>query len=1382
MANYKLNWETFDWSRFEELCILIAEYNYPDCDFQKFLKQGHKQYGTDLHSFDYKSGTKLYVQCKHVGELSENDLDTLIKKFTTEELVKKTSHFILATKVDTNTPHLLGPIDKYKDSFIKDYKIEFHCWGKLDLEKYLKNNWGIVYEYFGKEAADSFCTPQLKDITFSNLKAIKDFIPRRIFLSNKDTDIEFHWYFNKPKLEDLLQILTNERITSKRICLIGDAYQGKSTYLKHSAFLLKELGNNLVPLLIEIKDVNIEPIEGILQRNYGQWKSIPLKDIVFFIDGLDEAPTDKFREMIKHIKEFAKITPSANIILSCRKQFYNQTGIKECLEQFTLYELYSIQEEERNEYLKMILTGEIAKFLSLVKKAGIIGFLQHPFYLINLVEEYNSSGKIPKSKVDVIELFIRKAFETSKTRSIRGGKIIEDEIVKFQQIIAKFALALQFAGVNSFKYEEIQQLFEVDELELLQHNSMVQVSNNSWSFVNAIFQEHFAALLLTKLSYAQIIEFATVGANLKKIRSKWLQTISSLLSILPQNASLFKQILALVEKDNIELLFQCEPSKFDTSVKEKLLKKLIAKCIVSDSRTVVVYENTIGEFVDGVQPGINYLVECLSQDDISENVKQVCSRILRFVQIRENTKTAIVDLLLKLISKTSSSYYAGQLVQLLVAQKLGDKNLLLKLVTFFTEKHEYRDNVYELINALELHEVFYNYALEGIPYLIFHNKGVNHHGSSFALEELFISTNSRANFWKLFKKMQDDEWLEFYRDKSITSDNFIKRLFDKCIELHKRDPFIIFPIVSYIQAIGKKYLRNEFEDIDRFLDATETHKIALRLLINRIFDDNDWELGGLVTEDCYDYVLFEFEDGEKPLEALRNCISGLRYKKKNEISNQFVKLCDDATEERIFDKTHWGANDEYARLEKIRRTNDKKYIVSAKKFKEGVTKYFKAYGKKGIPANDLYVDPSDRLERRQFDSHLIFRFLLDFRRNHNVVYLKDCLRFLENEDAFDFFRAEEILQYNFDSVEDKEFYLSLLRKYYNNRLPKANFANCIWIINGHYFSRRVERQLVEIFKKFDFDTSEEYLLEMIWLDLSGIRLFHKQQWGNREKSLSELILEKLSTPGIRKLKEKILANLKIGISHYSVLSTHFALCSHLKIFGAKDEVLKAMNENQRDIYLRDVVDVYLELGGEMSEVVDLVNKMDHYDEYAYFHLILLISKDYFQDALNSLRKALNSHGAERGFLIQVAKHLAYFGDIQGFKFLMQEIRKNKESPYSIQGHLAVHNVDTRLALNEIFDLMYLVVDPAYEDRSHFTESARDILVELLYGFASKSESDLEKVVSFCEEVVIDLKKKKYESATYFNFYIDRMIENFRNSDKSIKTISEFKSILNSITY
>lgn len=1380
-SRYRLSWETFDWSEFQRLCILIAQYKFPECDFQEYLKQGHKQHGTDLLSFDYRNGSLMNVQCKHVKKMSEADILNIVHEFTSNDLVKKTTHFILATSFDINSPLLTKAILKIKENLRTSHQIQFHCWGKTEIEKYLEDNWRIVYKYFGRVAADEFCIPQLKNNVFNTLKPVIDYIPRKIFQSTVYPDGGFAWSFNR-QLEDLIEILTSNVVISRKICIIGDAYQGKSSYLKQTAFLLKDHNLRLYPLLIDIKDVIIGPIEDILNQTFGQWKSIPLKDIIFFIDGLDEAPTDKFREMVKYIKLFAKDTPYVNIVISCRKQFYNQLGVREELEQFEAFELFKIQEEQRDAYLQKSLTGSIPKFLALVKKRGIIGFLDHPFYLVNLVEEYNISQNIPESKIGVIELFIKKAYDSSLGRRLKQGQILQDELYKFKQVIARFALALQFAGVNAFKYEEVQQIFNTDDRELLQHNSMIGINDSMWSFTNAMFQEHFAALLLSKLTFNQIKEYATVGVKFKKIRAKWIQTISSLLSILRSNNSLFNQIFNLIKNDNIELLFQGEPSKFDGNFKKNLLENLVEKCIQTNTRPVIVYEDTISNFIDGVNPAIAYLISCLTRNDITEHIKDVCIRILRPMEIPDFFKDEILKAAVQEIKKTSDAYYAGQLIQLLASHNYGDQHLLDKLIKYFPESHEYRDDIYELIITLNLHEQYYNYALEGMPYLLNYNKKTSHHGSWRTLEELLLATNSRSNFWKLFKKMQDSQWLEFYQHRTASSEDFVSRLFAICTEFYKTDPLIILPIAAYIETIGRQNLRHEFKEVDQFLEKTDSHYLAVRLLINKIFEDNSWEIGAIITSDSYDYILFEFEESNKDFKSLRNCISGLRYKKKEEISNQFSQLCDDATEGRVFDKTHWGEHEEYLKLENQRKENDRTYVISVENFREGVIKYFNAYGKKTIPENDLYVEVNDRFERKQFDSNFVFRFLIKWRRNNASVYLRDCLKFLDNKHNFEYFRAEEIINYTFDNESDKKFYYGILKEYYYKQLATSNFENCKWNIDNNYHWKPMENMLGDIFKKFEFETSEEYLTEMIWLDESGISSLNSNIY-TRNESLSELIIKKLSNSGVQKLKRKILLNIRNGIKSLNVLGTHLALCRHFKIKEAKYDILKIIqNEEYRKIYLGDIVDIYLELGGDINEIVELISKLVNYNEYWYLHLIKLISPNYTQEAIISLTKALLQIETNEEVRIDVAKHLASLGDLRGFKFLIKLIRENKKSPYSIQGQLAIHNVDTTSGLKELEDLMYLVVDEKYKDENHFSESASNILIELLYGFAGKSETDLEKVIEFCEKAMNDLKKKHDKNATDFNFFMNRMTENFRSSEKTSKNIFDIKNIIENLTY
>ena len=76
----------------------------------------------------------------------------------------------------------------------------------------------------------------------------------------------------------------------------------------------------------------------------------------------------------------------------------------------------------------------------------------------------------------------------------------------------------------------------------------------------------------------------------------------------------------------------------------------------------------------------------------------------------------------------------------------------------------------------------------------------------------------------------------------------------------------------------------------------------------------------------------------------------------------------------------------------------------------------------------------------------------------------------------------------------------------------------------------------------------------------------------------------------------------------------------------------------------------------------------------------------------------------------------------------------------------------------------------------FHDSAKDIILEWLNSFSAKTEDDLLLVVTFLEDQIEKL-TLKYENTMDLNWYINRMVENFRNSDSAVKTIPEIGTII-----
>jgi methylthioribose-1-phosphate isomerase len=93
--------------------------------------------------------------------------------------------------------------------------------------------------------------------------------------------------------------------------------------------------------------------------------------------------------------------------------------------------------------------------------------------------------------------------------------------------------------------------------------------------------------------------------------------------------------------------------------------------------------------------------------------------------------------------------------------------------------------------------------------------------------------------------------------------------------------------------------------------------------------------------------------------------------------------------------------------------------------------------------------------------------------------------------------------------------------------------------------------------------------------------------------------------------------------------------------------------------------------------------------------------------------------------------------------------------------------------------MYLVVDETYYDARPFHDTARYLILEWIYQLAAKSEEDLIQVAEFLEKSKENL-QKTIPGAVQMNWYINRIFENFRGSDKTTRSIKDIGLILKSI--
>lgn len=1389
-VNTEIPWNSFDWKLFQNLCISLAEEVFPGTLFDEYLKQGAPQEGIDLLSLKKESGKFVTIQCKRVKNFDEPALKKIIETFLAGEFAERSDRFIIAVSAETHHKDIQLPIYDWKNKVYEERKIELEVWGREDLEKHLQKHWSLTEYFFGKAIADSYCILQVFNPDFPLLSPIRNYISRKITTVVKQDDQHRFWY--RENLLDLQEIFLSHRTAPQHICIVGGPYYGKSIYLRQVAYQLSKEDNPFYPLFIEVKQFMVQPIEQLLDSRYGAWQSIPSRQLILFIDGLDEARTDQFVDMVHSIQTFTSKYPVFHVVLSCRKLFYDQYNIPDLLPKFSFYELYRLEEGKVEDYLKEALGRKYEFFINAINTAQLGTALYQPFYLENIVSQYKENRRLPASKIAVVEYFIKNAYDRSKGRQLSGGRILGQQLKLFQQTIKRFALALQIAGLNAMNDEMIQELFTSQEQELLQHNSMVSASDGWWSFTNAMFQEHFCALALSGHSIQQIVSVSSVGLNIKKIKTKWLQTLASLVSLLNEEDQLFNELLDYFRSDNIELLFQVEPTKFQKDFRFRLLKDYIDKVNKQQVRSTVVTESRVGEFVDGISEALEYLLSILESNEASDTVKITCCDVLESVSIESKYHDRLRAIVIRQIGQTQNDYYASNLVGIIVSANAGTKVLidLLVAATKFEKVHEYRQSIYKLILQTDLVDTYYQFAIDGITHLITYNKGMTHAGSEYRLEELLLETNSYINIRLLFQAIASKEWIETFHHYRSRNENFLCKLLEKCASLVQTMPWVIFPVCDFMIKMPRYELEGALDYLDKLFSDPQAEMLAVHLFCLDRSRKFDWQTGVIVTVASFDYLLHEFEERGADRNELGNFMYGLHFRHDGEYE-KFWQSLDGLLQGQLSRDSTNNNNDskEYQNTEKIKRDNDRILIESKENMRKGVEAFFEAHGKKSIDIDELFIDGSSQLRRYQFESNFLFRHMIDCKQKANGnIRLSACLNGLRETDKDDWFqyRRAHFLLHSYSEDEYWPFYKQLLHEQFIKGLNDFNFVNVYLDMKGVTKYNPYAAQIGELFVEFGFEAPLEKLPHLLWLDIDGIRSFKSDDWNTtrpsnqQSQSIAQLVIQSAGNENLDLVCDEVLKHIEIGIQAKDVLGSHFAICARFNVKEAAGEMLCHIKRGTFEPYRTvDLVKAYLGVDGDGQEVLSYFESLTDFESYTFLNLIEVLIVPFPQAVHVVIKKAFKSETIQYENKIGLARRLAQLADINGFLFLVDEVVRLEKAPYTIQGTIDVHFINTAEALKAIDRIVFMVIDPKYDDQTMFHESARSIIMEWLNGLASKSEKDLMLVLEFLQNKITELEPTYGEKAKFFNFYIERMLENFRSTDNEKIQPAEIAEILNS---
>jgi hypothetical protein len=1386
----KLKWEQLDFRDFQRLSLQVAQVLFPDQLFEEYLKQGNKQHGIDIRNIRPAERPDIYFQCKNEkGFNTTGKVESALQEFLTGKFAQPGSRFFIITSAELQTTNRQNWIDQRRQEVMASHQVDFSCLDVNFLEQNLETQWRIVDQFFGRAEAEHVCQKDLRLDIVEKLKPVTDPIPRRVVQRpESNTLAELFWCATNALRVHLTEVFTKDRLTAHQICLLGDPYQGKSTYLQQVAYELANSGQRIKPVLLDMKSYNVGMVESLLDQACGEgWKQIATKDFVLIFDGLDETPAGHLVEMMKNIRTFAESYYYVNIIVSCRSLFYEDYGMREIIGCFRVYEICPLEGEDIQQYLRRQLGGRPEKFMKAAMQNGLVSWLYHPFYLVTLIAEYKEKRKLPESSLNTVKTFIQRAFEKAKSRLLNDGETVRQKYDQFETAVKKLAMALQLAGKNAFTQAEIDKLFpSSEEKELLRINPMITENRGHWSFTNAFLQEHLAATHLAAMEYDKILDLVSVGQRIRKIRTKWIQTVSSVLAMIAAKSDLFKKLIELVKTDSPELIFQTERSIYPAPFKLDALKKFVHYLVANNIWPLISRPESVGIFVADVPGAATYLIECISNPTFSDDKKELCCRILQQVPPTEPDKTTLLSLFLDQIETTHRISYAGELVGVLAAHKMGNTGTIASVIAIPDQNrhHPFRDKMYEWILQLNLVKEYWLYGIEGLPILLRYNRPTTHGGSEYGIQSFLSEFTNLKQARSLFRALGTREMLTFPKLMGIGKEGFYKKVFRKCTELFEnggksKDGRILVVVSDFIKTVGSYYFRRDFPEIDEFLENTGTHAPVTRLLMKDLLSGQYWEPGPIIPEEAVDILLAEFDDGHYDPSVLRIPAMALYPPNKLTATAEFEERCIGATGGAVFPKIDQKQQQKINQAEQKRQANNLKTARSRRSFQNGVKKYFQLQRKEMLTLQDLYQFAHQDSLINIAGTDLIIAFIRMIIERNIPGTLKNCLANLQDDTDFEYFRTTELLRKHPHDPEATQGAEDILRDYYFRHLPLCHFVNTYYKVEDYVYSKPIEDLVGRLFIQFEFPTEEKYLVELTWLDRFGIyqpqNYLHSQESGLYQKIKQQL---EHSSAGMQKLQTAVLDHLRAGIQVENVLLSHFTICGHLGITDAIPHILDALlNRNVDNYEVEQVCRLYIDLGGDRTALLPLFETCKPSDSF-YFYLLQEIGKELPEKVMSRCLSDIADPGLSDRDKILSAQWLTNLGYIQGFQCLAAMLTPHPDYISFLHGGLAVGTINTKDGLHLLWDVRSILADPRF-DAARPPHSAKMILGEWLFAFSEKGESDLLQVQEYLQKAEADLLLTMPE-ASALTWYQHRILENARKREEKTMPISDVKRILKSI--
>jgi hypothetical protein len=1293
----------------------------------------------------------IFIECKNYKKsiLEQAQLHTKLLQFDRSDYEKKDSIFIfLSPKVDlskctqdSNPKQLedyfnrtskfktliLTPNNKIKEILSLEQKIFNKVYNdeifiELDLE-----NKNIILEYFNILL---FSKGEIPD--FSEIGQREKYLKEASINDYRTTYIERTLKTNKFSFfqddKNLLELIKENNI----VLLLGEPGSGKTTELMNLSKYFEEniLDLEITPIFIGLSSIKkFDTINDILPLNWNVSNRI-----VIFLDALDEFEfKNSLSEQIENLLKIKDI--NFKIIISCRTYAYNDELVslkpaKFYLDGFNINQSLKLLNKQFNVSLEEYDKIEKDKFKDI---------LEDPFMVNRLGQYYTNHKAFPSSVFEVYE-------------DIKTELSYEDiEVYKI------FALILELTKNSSIIKTELRSLFG------LKYNRLIKLKfieksfdKESFKFIHKNYQEYFAALALTDLSFDEIINFIVIK-DTNKTHPSLFNTITFLINIL--DISKYSLLVDWLIENQLEILFKADTNRIEGFRVEIFQKYFEKECInktfwISKNKTFTVKE--IAQFAD-CEENFDYLNSIIKDERNHFRIVISSLELLSFFTIYLNKKDEFKNDLLNLLERKSiSDSIKSHILDCIDDQKfhIDDSEYLGKIFALFrfeTSK-EINRALLSLVKDYEPIDEYFWYIKEEFlrdkrikPRKI---KDDVIRGNSWVLEKVIIRLQNSSNFIYLVKYYFDET-------KNNYSDNrFAEKVIERCLFFENNEDDFLVRLLASFEEKEKYYLRENLLKTLILKSSINSQIKAFNYLIeNFTFNNVGYFLASITTKETISVIIIKFIDGSiqtKELDFFRNVIANHGNR---ELAGQFNNIMVDNgyifNQPFLFEKEYQDLINKYEN----KPQDNFDILFNRPKLLSEIKDIFTEYGDSIKPEIIREIDLNwyeKNGHGNKIDTAYSLLTSLVYKKNKALTFI-DVEEILKNE--FILIKEIEPQIKTLNEINNKfivkDEQLAFIYQWFKNTSEEIRFDRIMQFININRFTIGDDYEKLKtvlfFMSKFNFDLPQEFLL-------NSIEFFDVEN-SDAENSNFETLKLKINNDAL--FNKRVIDNLLNKKLFSFLLDKHiqYALDNNLMETFLKIRDYFMMEDFNHN--LEKQLDQYFKLTNDILLLKELCSDFTSHKTWSAIKILMdsKIEEDLcVRKAIEYLRTEI---GDEKNYYYSNALAILFeLKSLEALKYFnlflnLDNIPSLKESSFVNYDIIEDYNV-----LEDLFNRIYM------GDRDKIGHSGVSNFLTTYISNLSRTEDGHDKTMSKLKEIKTKIEKTEIDNGL---FYINILIDDSQNS-------------------